>query len=296
MKFGVIGTGVVGTTLAVKLTAAGHQCIGVNTRSDRSYANFSKYLRQARLPLEQLVPQAEVLFITTQDDMIARVAEQCIVKGLYREGQVWVHCSGALEADVLKAGCRDLPFKCLSLHPLQAFADVPTALELMTGTHFGIEGDVPEFGEQLVRDLGGVPHRVEGKHKALYHAGAVTASNYLVTLASLAVELLTQAGMNREEALTSFLPLMQGTLANLERTGLPDALTGPIARGDVQVVKRHLEVMPEHLRRIYGILGERTLALAEEKWKRQNREYPPDARQAMVQLLAIDPRDSKEKG
>ncbi len=78
----------------------------------------------------------------------------------------------------------------LSIHPLQAFACVDSALTQMAGTHFGIEGNNEagsKMGRELVNLLGGIPHQIDPEKKTLYHAGAVVISNYLVSLASLAV-------------------------------------------------------------------------------------------------------------
>lgn len=285
MKFGIIGAGIVGTALAVRLEETGHQCIGVHTRSRHSYERFQSYLNVNHLPLEILVPAVETLFITTQDGMIRSVAENLSENSLIKAGQVWIHCSGSLPSDILRVQ-EGLPIQCLSLHPLQAFASVEKALAILSGTHFGIEGDCEELGEGIVKDLGGIPHHILAPQKALYHAGAVVASNYLVVLASLAVELFAEAGIQGEEALASLLPLMRGTLYNLEQVGLSQAITGPIARGDAQVVKGHLEHMPSNLVDIYQDLGLKALELAERKKAIQGLNYPEEGLSLLKSLLA----------
>ena len=150
-------------------------------------------------------------------------------------------------------------------------------MAILLGTHFGIEGDNEELGERIVKDLGGIPHHIFAAQKSLYHAGAVVASNYLVVLASLAVELFAEAGIQAEEALASLLPLMRGTLYNLEQVGLPQALTGPIARGDTQVVQGHLDLLPPKLVEIYKGLGLKALELGENKKAQQGLSYPQEA-------------------
>ncbi|ODA39643.1 Rossmann-like and DUF2520 domain-containing protein [Desulfosporosinus sp. BG] len=284
MRFGIIGAGIVGTALAVRLEEAGHECIGVHTRSSLSYERFSSYLKINHLPLDELVPAADVLFLTTQDGMIRTVAENLVTKKLVKPGQVWIHCSGSISSDVLRVEV-GLPIQCLSLHPLQAFASVEKALNILSGTHFGIEGDNPELGERIVKDLGGIPHPILAAQKSLYHAGAVVASNYLVVLASLAVELFAEAGIQAEEALASLLPLMRGTLFNLEQVGLPQALTGPIARGDAQVVQGHLDNMPSKLVEIYQELGLKALELGENKKAQLGLSYSPEELNLLKLLL-----------
>ena len=176
--------------------------------------------------------------------------------------------------------------RCLSLHPLQAFASVDNALAILSGTHFGIEGEEEDLGEEIVKDLGGIPHKIFSDQKTLYHAGAVVASNYLVVLASLAVELFTEAGIEEGEALASLLPLMKGTLSNLEQVGLPQALTGPIARGDVQVVQGHLNRLPPKLVEIYKGLGSKALELGESKSAIQGLTYPSEELDLLKSLLS----------
>ena len=284
MKFGIIGAGIVGTALAVGLEAAGHECIGVNTRSNRSYERFRQYLSKDLCSLEEMAAAADGLFITTQDDMIEVVAENLSRQLLHKSGQVWIHCSGSLPSSILRRR-GDLPVCCLSVHTLQAFASIEKALEILPGTHFGLEGDAPEFAEGIVKDLGGVPHHISASQKSLYHAGAVVASNYLVVLASLAEELFAEVGIKGDEALASLLPLMRGTLFNLEKVGLPYALTGPVARGDVSVVAGHLQHMPAKQKEIYRELGLKALELGEAKKAKQGLAYSPEDFKALKSLL-----------
>ncbi len=267
IKFGIIGAGVVGTTIATLLNSAGWNCIGVNTRSSKSYERFSSYLQTPRLGLDELAKLVDVLFITTQDNSIEEVAIQLTRETTSKANQIWIHCSGSLGSEIM---CQDqsLPNRYLSIHPLQAFANIESALLLMQGTHFGIEGDCQEseeFGESLVKLLGGIPHKIEPTQKTLYHAGAVVASNYLVSLAYLAVKLFEQAGINKQNALESLLPLMAGSYHNIEKVGLARALTGPIARGDNEVVSKHLREIPSNLKNIYKGLGRLALELGEER-------------------------------
>lgn len=294
MKFGIIGAGLVGTALAVQLTKVGHHCVGVHTRSRHSYERFRRYIDRDHLLLEELVPAVDTLFVTTQDGMIRSVAENLLAKDLIIPGQVWIHCSGSLPSNVLRVK-EDLPVRCLSVHPLQAFAGVDNALALLSGTHFGIEGEEEKLGEDIVKDLGGIPHKILADQKTLYHAGAVVASNYLAVLASLAVELFEEAGMNGREALVSLLPLMKGTLSNLEQVGLPQALTGPIARGDVQVVQGHLRQLPPKLVDIYKELGVKALELGESKMRMNGLTYPLEELAHLKKLLSVSRRPSGEE-
>jgi len=287
-KFAVIGTGVVGTAIVLLLEEAGYKCIGVNTRSRNSYYNFTKYIYRDHLQLEEIVQKADIIFITTQDSEIERVAEELSALKKHLSGQVWVHCSGAIKAGVM---CRDanLSVRYLSIHPLQAFADVESALTLINGTHFGIEGgdrEIEQFGEILVKNIGGIPHRIKPQNKALYHAGAVAASNYMVSLASLAVKFFTLAGISKDDAIESLLPLMKGSFQNIENVGLPLALTGPIARGDTEVVAKHLEQIPLELQDAYKSLGRLALEMGEERKIMNGQAYSIKEQREFEHLLS----------
>lgn len=284
MNFGIIGAGIVGTAMAIRLEQAGHRLVGVHTRSEISYDRFCRYLHWKKHPLQEWITEAEVVFITTQDGSIRLVAEELSRKKLFRPGQLWIHCSGSMSSRALQID-KSLPIKYLSLHPLQAFAGIDQAVELLKGTHFGIEGDAEEVGLIIVEQLGGIPHRLDPEKKPLYHAGAVIASNYLVTLADLAVRLFEQAGIAKEEALESLIPLMEGTLRNLGQVGLPQALTGPIARGDVEVVQSHLERMPEKIETVYRALGLYTLEIGQAKKEMDGGAYSEDVWGELNRLL-----------
>jgi predicted short-subunit dehydrogenase-like oxidoreductase (DUF2520 family) len=233
IEFGIIGTGIVGTALAVLLSRQEWECVGVKTRSHKSFARFCNFLQGTQVELADMAARADVIFITTQDAEIERVAEELSLLQDHKKGQIWIHCSGSMGSRVMRKKL-GLPIDYLSIHPLQAFASVDNAVSILGGTHFGVEGnraETEEKGLEIVRLLGGIPHIIDPEQKTLYHAGAVVASNYMVSLAELAVKLFAQAGI-KENALESLLPLMKGALLNIEKVGLPGALTGPIAEGD----------------------------------------------------------------
>jgi len=298
MKFGIIGAGVVGTTIATLLDNAGWQCIGVNTRSNKSYERFCSYLQTPRLRLDELAKIADVLFITTQDSSIEEVAIQLTKEKENKPRQTWVHCSGSLRSEIMCQNL-DLPVGYLSIHPLQAFANIDSALLLMQGTNFGIEGDSQEseeIGEAVVKLLGGIPHKIDPTQKTLYHAGAVVASNYLVSLAFLAVKLFEQAGINKQSALESLLPLMAGSYHNIEKLGLPNALTGPIARGDAEVVGKHLQEIPSDLKDVYKGLGRLAMELGEERNVLVGGSYNREALKELDILLSLANCEGGDEG
>ncbi|HEX6347949.1 MAG TPA: DUF2520 domain-containing protein [Candidatus Dormibacteraeota bacterium] len=181
------------------------------------------------------------------------------------EGAAVIHLSGALSLaplqPIAEAG---------SFHPLQSFPVVrePDAFK---GALIAVDATTPRLlGEltRLARSLGARPRRVPPEQRTLYHAAAVLASNYVVALAAQGVDVLGRAGWTRAEALEALLPLMRGVLENLERAGLPDALIGPIRRGDPDTVSRQVKELGATGGGIplqaYRILGAAALELARE--------------------------------
>lgn len=262
MEVGIIGAGVVGSTMAIRLSQLGYHISVVANRRQVKAVELAKKVGARVVSAKSVVEETDLVLITTPDRVIKTLVAE--LTDSFHPGQIVVQFSGALSADVM-APARSRGAVLLSLHPLQTFADCNVALKSLAGTHFAVEGDDEEFGKQLVTQLGGVPHCFGTEHKALYHAAACIASNYLVVLADISVKLLHQIGFGEAEALEGLLPLIQGTVANLAQTGLPGALTGPIARGDDLIVSQHLEQLPEDIRQVYKCLGQRALEIAQAK-------------------------------
>ena len=217
----------------------------------------------------EIVRSTEALFIATPDGAIREVCERIAKHGGFRAGQIVAHLSGALTSDVLEAA-RACGAKVLALHPMQTFADPRQGARNVIGSYFSLEGD-PEavaFGRELVEAFSGQAFVIPKERKSLYHAALCVASNYLVTVVDLASQMLERAGIEKGEALEAMRPLIRGTVSNLERNGLPGALTGPISRGDAATIAGHVKAMeelaPEFLD-LYRKLGEETLRLAREK-------------------------------
>lgn len=266
-KLGFIGIGTVGSTLARALSTAGYVITAIHNRHPEKATRLAARLEGASaLASAQAVADAcDLVLLTVSDDAIETVAGSIT----WSTDDAVVHCSGAASVDILAPAATQGAAVGV-FHPLQTLAAPDRAETNLPGSAFGIEASTDELAEtlsQMARDLGGTPLILSGE-KAIYHASAVIASNYLVTLMSLASGLWEELGLSKEEGLKALLPLVRGTLANLERVGLPNALTGPIARGDVGTVDRHLEtlgrVAPELLA-VYKELARRTIPIARAK-------------------------------
>lgn len=270
-RIGFIGVGRVGSALAVLMQRAGYNIAVVASRHVEHYAGLAAMLNKPdlrRASPTEVFATADLTFITTPDDVIAPLAGSIGRAGLGLDKAV-VHTSGALSSAAL-SGVREHGALVGSLHPLQAFASIELALARLPGSSFAIEGDatlVPAL-TRIAVDIGGTPMLIRPQDKTLYHAAAVLAANYSVTLAALGAQLLAAIGIDPEAGLTALLPLLRGNIENLEQLGLPAALTGPIARGDSGTVARHLQALdatnPE-VASLYRELGLLTLPLARGK-------------------------------
>ncbi len=281
MKIALVGAGVIGTSLGLLLQRAGHTIVALASRTKRRAQAAAALLGGVEVVADPGLAAmgADVVLLAVPDREIAGVARQVVAGGALKRGAVVAHLAGGLPASVLEA-VHAVGAHAGALHPLQTFADVDTALRLLPGTTFVLDGDPPALDllASLATAVGGRPLRLAPGHKALYHAGAVAASNFVVTLLDYAVRLLVRAGVPEEQALPALLPLLKGTLTNLETLGLPAALTGPIARGDVGTVKAHLGALaaaPEDMLPVYAALARKNVEVA----LRKGTLSPQDAQQ-----------------
>lgn len=248
MNIGVIGPGRVGTGLAQLLSERGYR---VRAVAGRNPAGANKLA--AGLPdCEAVTPQGvadtcELVFITTPDGAIASVAQDVN----WLPGQGVIHCSGALPAAALAVVTARgaLPG---AFHPLQTLPDVQAALANLPGSFIAIEAEEPLLGRlaEIASTLGCRWGYISPEARPAYHAAAVLVSNYTVALAHAGTELWQALGKSEAEALHALLPLLRGTVRNLDRLGPAQALTGPVARGDWTTVAENLQaiagIAPQH--------------------------------------------------
>jgi predicted short-subunit dehydrogenase-like oxidoreductase (DUF2520 family) len=221
---------------------------------------------------------ADLVLVAVRDGEIVGTSLALARARAVKPGALVLHLSGAVPSAAL-APLRAQGARTAALHPLQTFADGGARLE---GVHWFHEGDARGECTALVRRLGGRLHPLDPSRKALYHAAAVAASNYLVAVEDLAVRLAEAAGVPRGQALSALLPLVRGTVRNLERVGLPGALTGPVARGDAETVRTHrraLRAAGKALDEAYAALGRHALRMAVE------RGLPPSRARAVARAL-----------
>ncbi len=269
-KVGIIGLGIVGTAVGVVLNNKGYEITGVYDNKSESTRGLVERIACTPYASPQEVSRsADILFITTSDMAIKGVADELAESQAFHSGQVVIHMSGS-QTSALLDRARAFGAFGLSVHPLQSFASVDRAVANLPGSIFSIEGDQAGYAvsEAIVTALGGESFIIDRQAKVLYHAGACTVSNYLVTVIDLGIRLLEGSGIPREQASRALWPLIQGSINNISEIGIPRALTGPIARGDVGTLAHHLEGIRNKMpadRLLYACLGLYTVAVAAAK-------------------------------
>ena len=206
-----------------------------------------------------------VVVLAVPDAALPEVAYDLSRAGGAPPGCAALHLSGAVATDVL-APLHGVGYAVGTLHPLQTVADPWQSGEPLIGAAFGVSGEPVALSaaRRIADELGGVAIVVPPKMRPRYHAAAVFASNYVLALLTLAARILAEVGAAPDEALRALLPLARTTIDNLDHLGALGALTGPVARGDVDTVRLHVSRLSDEERALYCGLGREVLRLARE--------------------------------
>lgn len=284
MRIGFIGSGKVATAFGLYLRDKNQNVAGYYSRSAAS-ANTAAQCVQTETfqSVAALVRHCDWIGITTPDDQIETVAAEISLMDL-PTAKVFFHMSGAKSSECLYP-LKAKGHQCLSLHPLQTIAESIAGAKLLGQCLYTAEGDQSQDIQRFLDALERPVVWITAAQKPYYHAAACVASNYLYTLAQEAVSLMALAGFSETQGYEALKPLMLGTLENLSQMPAASALTGPIARGDVETVSQHIHALSEHdaLLRVYKEMGLATLQLASlEKLKDSKK------REALESLLKVE--------
>lgn len=268
MKCNIIGAGRLGKNIALALsTAQLISSFSICNRNLTSTQNACHEIGSGRAVNKiELLPEAEITWICCNDDAIQSVVEILTKSPTLKPNSFVIHCSGVLSSALLtplrKKGCL-----IASFHPLKAFKINyldPTAFDQVDCV---LEGDneVCEWLKNAFTQLGANLIAIKPEAKAIYHAAACMASNYLITLAACSEELFLKAGINTRQSRQMIVKLMQGNLDNLQHTEyIAEALTGPLARGDIETISLHLKtIQNDKIRNLYQESGLNTLPLTQ---------------------------------
>lgn len=270
-KIVLIGPGRLGLPVARLLAEAGYDIRAIISRDGVRAAAAARFVGTPGVGTTDFtrVAEGELVLLALPDDQIGEMAARLRREGHLTPGTFLIHFSGIHPAAIL-LGEEGPLLHALAIHPLQTFANAVMGVRQLPGSPCSVEGeeDLLPLAEELVTDLGGTPFRLAAEHKPLYHAAACVASNYLVTLIDTASEIMAACGFSHDEAFRLLTPLFNGTNKTLSVFGPSQALTGPISRGDLRTVRKHLQAMaglPPEIQEIYRAMGRKTAALAKRR-------------------------------
>ncbi|XHS79752.1 Rossmann-like and DUF2520 domain-containing protein [Burkholderiaceae bacterium UC74_6] len=239
-KIAIIGAGRLGTSLALALAAHNRPPRFVASRSMRSANVLAQRVNAAACTPEQALGFAELVLLTVPDDEIEKAAAELP----WRPGQAVVHCSGATEVGALAAAA-DRGALVGGFHPLQIFSDPERGAAMLAGSSVTIEADEPLLGKlrELAQVLGLRTMQLPPGARSAYHAAANYAASFLLSMLGEAEDIWAAVGLPREQALHALLPLARGTLSAAQSRGLAGAQSGALSRGDLGVIRRHLQAL-----------------------------------------------------
>jgi len=259
----------VGTAIGYLLKKAGYEIVAIADKSAAALRRAQSYTggKACRKP-QEVLREADCILITTPDDIILSVCKD-IARSPLIKGKYIFHMSGAGGLDLLDPA-RKAGAAVASIHPLQSFSSIDNAIQNIPSSYFGITADAKAKtqAETIVLALGGKPIYISSQQKSLYHAAACVASNYLVSLLNVVESIYQSIGINENDAKKAYLPLIYGSLKNIELSGSVQALTGPIARGDSGTIQKHVDAINANLPQyasLYSSLGLVTVKLARKK-------------------------------
>jgi predicted short-subunit dehydrogenase-like oxidoreductase (DUF2520 family) len=237
----IVGPGRVGRAIGRRLRDLGWPVGAVVARSESSARRATRFIGAgtAHGAIPRRIVASSVILIATPDRAIRRAAKELArIGGEELRGKVVLHTSGALDSSVLEP-LRHLGAAVGSMHPLQTFGAV--GVPPLDGRLFAIEGDTKavKVARRIARSLGGIPQTIAARDKPLYHAAGTFAAGHALVIVESAVQLLMSIGLKRREATRALVPMTEQVLKNYVRLGPRAAWTGPLSRGDLEVVSQH---------------------------------------------------------
>lgn len=273
MKLGFIGAGKVGTSMGIYLnnypdiSVTGYYSL--NPLSAVKAASYTESTAYDNLP--EIVQEAELIGITTPDDIIIKIVNQLIGLKSNLTDKIIFHTSGVHSSEILKP-LQAKGATILSIHPMLSFGEIIKTEEDLNTTFFTIEGQGKRM-DQIYNLLNGLNNpwlKISLNDKTAYHLAASIVSNYLVTLLDIGIKIFVDIGFTEKKAKELIQPLLRKTLDNVIETGTENALTGPIARGDIGTIEKHMDKISQSyhdILDIYQQLGYKTTDLAKSAGK-----------------------------
>jgi predicted short-subunit dehydrogenase-like oxidoreductase (DUF2520 family) len=265
---GIAGSGRVASALGRLLRERGAPVVAIAGRDPGRTAEAARFIAGIEaVGLEALPGRASRVIIAVTDAAITPVAQALAAAGMKRG--IALHTCGASACEALEPLSAQ-GVSCGALHPLQTFSTPEFGVARLPGSAFGFTGEGPaaDWATEIVELLGGTLIRVPAERRAIYHAAAVMASNYVVGLIDAAATLMQRAGADERTSLRAIEPLARASIENAFAMGPLKALTGPVERGDVETVARHCEALDDadpEIADLYRAVGIHLLKLAQAR-------------------------------
>ncbi len=247
ISFSVIGAGNLGANLIYSLQKSGDQLISIYKKS-----KYPQFKEKVENDLEKVISLSNVVFISVQESRIDDIVSE--IASLHNlSGKIFFHTSNALTSDEMLL-LKEKGGLIASFSPLQTFPDFKGDPDVFNGVYFLSEGDgvALKTADKIAGELNAFNLVVDKSTKVFFHIGAVISSNFLNSLMKFSDIQVKKGGDFNYKIL---LPLIKQTLRNIENIGLDKALTGPVKRGESEIVKKHLEMLDGKEKDLYELLN-----------------------------------------
>ena len=244
-QIAIVGPGRLGGALSLALTEAGYRVSEVISRdtpsSQKRARDIARKTRSFTTTLKTANLNSDLIWFCVPDREITSAA-RALTRSAEWKGKVAFHSSGALASDELNL-LRRRGAAVASVHPMMTFVRV--SIPSLRGVTFALEGDVKatRLARKITRDLGGDAFSISKTNKIAYHAWGGFSSPLLVAMLVTAERVAMAAGLSAAEARKIMLPIVRQTLANYSTLGPSGAFSGPIVRGDVSIVLKHVRTL-----------------------------------------------------
>lgn len=269
-NIGFIGAGKVGISLGKyfsinNLNLSGYYSKNANSAAEAAEFTNSKHFND----LQTLIRYSNLIFITTPDDVIIEIWNE--LKEYNLKDKIICHTSGSLSSSIF-SNINTLGALGYSIHPMCAFSDKFTTYKSLNQIYFSIQGDDAYLYvlSDLLKGLGNNVIILDKDKKPLYHLANVTVSNLVLSLLEIGCSYMQTCGLNEKDAINALMPLIESNIKNIKTNGFLNALTGPVERGDLETLKRHLTVIPPSDLELYRRLSLNLISLSEKKHTEKN--------------------------
>ena len=267
LRIGFIGAGRLGTALAWSFAQQGLRVVAVASMIRADAERLAAQIPGCTVNADgqQVVDGCDLVFVTTPDGAIADTTAQF----RWRAGIAAVHCSGVTEVAALDHAARQGAMTG-GFHPMQTFGDPAAAVRSLPGCTITIEAPEPlnaalvAIAQRLECRINRLPPGMRGR----YHAAAGYTSQFINALFAEAATIWKSWGATEEDAVRALLPLARGTLASIESAGLADGMPGPVSRGDVGSIEKHVAALTPlgpQVMEFYRVVCDRTIPLGMQR-------------------------------